>query len=147
MYYANGCTTEISRFNVSAFTVIISLTIAILFCFSYSPSINSQLENDSRSVSFDNKCADYHASSPSDAGIYVGGHPSGLSVDQTKGTIYTVDSISKKIAVIDGSTDTLTRTISIANIKPDTSGNYERVQGYIAIDPVTDLLSVASSIF
>jgi len=46
--------------------------------------------------------------------------------------------------VIDGNTGTLTKTISISNIKPDTS-SYERIRGYIAINPVTDLLSVASS--
>lgn len=98
------------------------------------------------------ECPDYykHTSAFSKVGVIVGGHPSSLSIDPTRGTIYIIDGISKKISVIEGSTDTLTRTFSIDNIKPDTPGSVngsdvERVRAYIAIDPVTNLLSVATS--
>lgn len=141
---------EISRFKVSAFTVVSSLTITILFILSSSTSINSQPENDSRSLSFDNKCADYHTSERLDAGIVVGGYPSGISVDPSRHWVYAVDSITKKISVVDSITDTLTKTISIANIKTVNIGSENRsgvaivgAPGYIAIDPATNLLSVA----
>jgi len=91
------------------------LTVTIL-CNMFSPAtVNSHTENDS---TFDRKCAEYHASSPSEAGIVVGGHPSGLSVDTTRSVIYTIDSSSKKISAIDSTTDTLSKTISITGIKP-----------------------------
>lgn len=47
---------KISHFNILVFTVVASLTIAVVFSLSSSTSINSQPENDSRSLSFDNKC-------------------------------------------------------------------------------------------
>lgn len=149
----------VSRFSASTFTVIISLAIAILFSLSYSPSINSQQfklssasspQNDARPVantSFVNKCANYHANSPSDAGINVGGHPSGLSVDPTRSMIYTIDSASKKISVIEGITDTVSKSFSIAGVKPvDISMDSEltvATPSYIAVDPWANLLNVA----
>jgi DNA-binding beta-propeller fold protein YncE len=144
------CETVKCHFSILASPVGFSvLTVAMLYSLFVPASIYSQSEDTPSAFNPDNKCSGYHTSNALDAGIRVGGSPFRLSVDPTTNMVYVVDKFSKKISFLDGVSDRVAKTVTLARIEPISEGfnrsNLHELKSDISIDPVTKLLYIITS--
>lgn len=79
-----------------------------------------------------------------ETGLKIGGNPFQVAVNPHTNMVYVIDKFSKKIVFIDGSTDRLINTVSLASTKPVVLGfnvsNLHELRSDIDIDPETNLI-------